>query len=82
MAVNIDNLTITTPVAKSATNPVALELTGAQALTTLPQVVRRLADGTVRLMAPTRGAAVRSPPGGDVLRIACTRASDRWSSMS
>ncbi|TFF38156.1 polysaccharide lyase family 7 protein [Pseudomonas sp. RIT623] len=60
MAVNIDNLTITTPVAKSATNPVALELTGAQALTTLPQVVRRLADGTVRLMAPTRGAASKS----------------------
>ena len=29
MAVYIDNLIITTPVPKSATNPVALELTGA-----------------------------------------------------
>ena len=49
MAVNIDTLIITTPLAKSASDPLALEVTGAQALATLPQVVRRLDDGAVRL---------------------------------
>ncbi|MBC7210370.1 MAG: polysaccharide lyase family 7 protein, partial [Pseudomonas sp.] len=44
MAVNIDTLIITTPLAKSASDPLALEVTGAQALATLPQVVRRLDD--------------------------------------
>ncbi|MDF9756203.1 polysaccharide lyase family 7 protein [Pseudomonas hunanensis] len=60
MTVNIDNLIITTPVAKSSSNPVALELTGAQALATLPQVVSRLDDGAVRMTAPTKGAASKS----------------------
>lgn len=60
MTVNIDNLIITTPVAKSSSNPVALELTGAQALASLPQVISRLADGAVRMNAPTKGAASKS----------------------
>ena len=60
MAVYIDNLIITTPVPKSATNPVALELTGAQALATLPEVITRLSDGSIRMTAPTKGASSKS----------------------
>lgn len=60
MSVNIERLIITTPVPKSATNPVALELTGAQALATLPEVIARLPDGSVRMVAPTRGASSKS----------------------
>ncbi|ANY86501.1 MULTISPECIES: polysaccharide lyase family 7 protein [Pseudomonas] len=60
MAVNIDNLIITTPAPKSDTNPVALEVTGAVALATLSDVVARLPDGSIRLTAPTKGAASKS----------------------
>ncbi|MDH1511127.1 polysaccharide lyase family 7 protein [Pseudomonas mosselii] len=60
MAVNIDTLIITTPLAKSASAPLALEVTGAQALATLPQVVRRLDNGAVRMTAPTKGASSKS----------------------
>ncbi|MFB4390475.1 MULTISPECIES: polysaccharide lyase family 7 protein [unclassified Pseudomonas] len=60
MSVNIDRLIITTPVPKSATNPVALELTGAQALATLPEIIARLPDGSVRMVAPTLGASSKS----------------------
>lgn len=60
MAVNIDNLIITTPVPKSAANPVALEVTGAQALATLTNVVARLSDGSIRLTSPTKGASSKS----------------------
>ena len=60
MAVNIDNLTITTPLPKSASNPVALEVSGAQALATLSQVVARLPDGSIRMTAPTKGASSKS----------------------
>lgn len=60
MAVNMDNLIITTPLPKSASNPVALEVTGAQALANLTQVVARLSDGSIRMTAPTRGAASKS----------------------
>lgn len=60
MAVYIDNLIITTPVPKSATNPVALELTGAQALATLPEFIARLSDGSIRMTAPTKGASSKS----------------------
>lgn len=60
MAVNIDQLIITTPLPKSATNPVALEVTGAQALATLPQVVSRLDNGAIRMNAPTKGASSKS----------------------
>lgn len=55
MAVNIDNLIITTPVAKSATDPTALEVTGAVALATLPDYVARLPDGSVRMSAQPGG---------------------------
>ncbi|MNG98345.1 Alginate lyase [compost metagenome] len=60
MSVNIDRLTITTPVPKSSTDPTALELTGAQALEQLPQVIATLSDGSVRFTAPTKGASSKS----------------------
>jgi len=60
MAVNIDNLTITTPAPKSAINPVALEIPGAVALATLSDFVARQPDGSIRLTAPTKGAASKS----------------------
>ncbi|WP_414157431.1 polysaccharide lyase family 7 protein [Pseudomonas sp. BNK-15] len=60
MTVNINNLTITTPVAISSTNPVALELRGAQAIAQLPSVVTVLSDGSVRFSAPTKGASSKS----------------------
>lgn len=60
MTVNINNLTITTPVATSSTNPVALELSGAQAIAQLPNVVTVLSDGSIQLTAPTRGASSKS----------------------
>lgn len=60
MTVNIDNLIITTPAPKSETNPVALEVTGAVALATLSEFVARLPDGSIRLNAPTKGAASKS----------------------
>ncbi|WP_460124283.1 polysaccharide lyase family 7 protein [Pseudomonas sp. S2_C03] len=60
MGVNISNLTIATPVAVSATNPVALELNGAQAIAQFPSVVTVLPDGSLQLSAPTRGASSKS----------------------
>ncbi|RWU18287.1 polysaccharide lyase family 7 protein [Pseudomonas alkylphenolica] len=60
MTVNIDKLIITTPVATSASEPVALELTGAQALARFPKVISTLADGSVRFTAPTKGASSKS----------------------
>lgn len=60
MTVNISNLTITTPVATSSTNPVALELSGAEALAQLPKIVTALPDGSVRFTAPTKGASSKS----------------------
>ncbi|MFJ4111973.1 polysaccharide lyase family 7 protein [Pseudomonas sp. NPDC089758] len=60
MAVYIDNLIITTPVPKSPSNPDALEVTGAQALATLTSVVARQSDGSIRMTAPTKGAASKS----------------------
>lgn len=60
MTVNISNLRIATPVATSATNPVALELNGAQALAQFPSVVTELGDGSVRFSAPTKGASSKS----------------------
>jgi len=60
MTVNISNLTITTPVATSPTNPVALELSGAEALARYPNVVSVLADGSVQFSAPTKGASSKS----------------------
>lgn len=60
MAVNINNLTITTPVATSTTNPVALELTGAEALAQYPSVVTELSDGSIQFTAPTKGSSSKS----------------------
>jgi hypothetical protein len=60
MTANINNLTITTPVATSFTNPVALELSGAEAITQLPSVVTVLSNGSVQFSAPTKGASSKS----------------------
>ena len=60
MTVNVSNLTITTPVATSSTNPVALELSGAEAIAQLPSVVTVLSDGSVQFSAPTKGASSKS----------------------
>ncbi|BBH46880.1 polysaccharide lyase family 7 protein [Pseudomonas sp. KU43P] len=60
MTVNINNLTITTPVATSSTNPVALELSGSEAIEKLPGVVNVLPDGSVQFSAPTKGASSKS----------------------
>ncbi|WP_273824070.1 polysaccharide lyase family 7 protein [Pseudomonas asplenii] len=60
MTVNISNLTIATPVATSATNPVALELNGAQAIAQFPSVIQVLPDGSLQFNAPTRGASSKS----------------------
>ncbi len=58
MAVNISNLTLSTPVAVSATNPVALELNGAEAIAQFPSIVTVLPDGSLQLSAPTKGPSV------------------------
>jgi len=60
MAVDILPFMITTPVASSPGNPVALELMGAQALARVPQVISQLPDGSIRMSAPTRGASSKS----------------------
>jgi hypothetical protein len=60
MTANINNLTITTPVATSFTNPVALELSGAEAIAQLPSVVTVLSNGSVQFSAPTKGASSKS----------------------
>ncbi|AXA25677.1 polysaccharide lyase family 7 protein [Pseudomonas putida] len=60
MAVNISRLTITTPVATSPTNPVALELSGAEAIAQFPEIVTALPDGSIRFTAPTKGASSKS----------------------
>lgn len=60
MTVNISRLTITTPVATSSTNPVALELSGAEAIAQFPKIVTALPDGSVRFTAPTKGASSKS----------------------
>lgn len=60
MTVNISAFKIATPVATSATNPVALELNGAQALAQFPSVLTELSDGSVQFSAPTKGASSKS----------------------
>ncbi|MCX2888219.1 MULTISPECIES: polysaccharide lyase family 7 protein [Pseudomonas] len=60
MAVDISNLIIATPVAVSATNPVALELNGAEAIARFPSVVTVLSDGSIQFSAPTKGASSKS----------------------
>lgn len=60
MTVNISNLTITTPLPVSSTNPVALEVNGATAIAQFPSVVKVLADGSIQFSAPTKGASSKS----------------------
>lgn len=60
MTVNISNLTITTPVPVSSTNPVALEVNGAVAIAQFPSVVKVLSDGSIQFSAPTKGASSKS----------------------
>ena len=60
MTVNISNLTITTPVPVSSTNPVALEVSGAVAIAELPSIVKVLSDGSIQFSAPTKGASSKS----------------------
>lgn len=60
MNVNIDKLNIALPVAKSASDPVALEIPGPQAEALYPELVLRLPDGSLQLTAPTRGASSKS----------------------
>lgn len=60
MAVDISNLTIATPVAVSSTNPVALELNGAEAIARFPSIVTVLSDGSIQFSAPTKGASSKS----------------------
>jgi hypothetical protein len=60
MTVNINNFRIATPLPSSTTNPVALEVDGAQALTQCPTVLAKLSDGSVRFSAPTKGASSKS----------------------
>ncbi|WP_248765042.1 polysaccharide lyase family 7 protein [Pseudomonas protegens] len=60
MPVDISTLDIATPLPTSASNPLALELNGNLALAQCPSVISRLADGSIQLRAPTRGAASKS----------------------
>ncbi|CAD5201026.1 polysaccharide lyase family 7 protein [Pseudomonas sp. FEN] len=60
MTVDISNFDIATPLPTSATNPVALELNGLKALEECPSVIVRLADGSIQLTAPTKGASSKS----------------------
>lgn len=60
MPVDISTLDIATPLPTSASNPLALELNGNLALAQCPSVISRLADGSIQLCAPTRGAASKS----------------------
>jgi len=60
MTVDISKLTIATPVAVSATNPVALELNGAEAVVRFPGIVKVLGDGSIQFSAPTKGASSKS----------------------
>lgn len=60
MPVDISRLRITTPIATSPTNPVALELMGDEALLRFPEVISRQPDGSIRFSAPTLGASSKS----------------------
>lgn len=60
MFVDISNYLIATPLPVSAENPVALELMGDEALLLCPEVISQLADGSVQMTAPTKGASSKS----------------------
>jgi hypothetical protein len=60
MTVDISTFRIATPLPVSETNPVALELMGADALVLCPSVICQLEDGSIQLTAPTQGASSKS----------------------
>jgi hypothetical protein len=60
MTVDITPFRIATPLPVSETNPVALELMGADALVMCPSVISQLEDGSIQLTAPTQGASSKS----------------------
>jgi hypothetical protein len=60
MSVDITKYLIATPLPVSLENPVALELMGDEALLYCPEVISLLADGSVQLTAPTKGASSKS----------------------
>ncbi|GLO45206.1 polysaccharide lyase family 7 protein [Pseudomonas putida] len=60
MSVNISNLTLAVPVAESSISPVAIELTGTEAIAQYPSYVTVLSDGSIQLFAPTKGASSKS----------------------
>lgn len=60
MTVDISKYLIATPLPVSDTNPVALELMGAEALVLCPDVIAQLPDGSVQMSAPTKGASSKS----------------------
>jgi hypothetical protein len=60
MTVDIEKYLIATPIPVSLANPVALELMGDEALLLCPEVICRLADGSVQMTAPTKGASSKS----------------------
>jgi hypothetical protein len=60
MSVDISNYLIATPAPVSLTNPVALELLGAEALVECAAFVTQLEDGSIRFEAPTKGASSKS----------------------
>ncbi|WP_263139899.1 polysaccharide lyase family 7 protein [Pseudomonas sp. RIT-PI-AD] len=75
MPVNISNLTLSVPAPRSAENPVAVLVSGAEALAKYPQFVAALPGGSVRLSAPTKAATTES-----VKRTRCEwRENDYWS---
>lgn len=57
---DISKYLIATPLPVSLSNPVALELMGDEALLFCPEVIQLLADGSVQLSAPTKGASSKS----------------------
>ncbi|WP_144173851.1 polysaccharide lyase family 7 protein [Pseudomonas sp. Kh13] len=60
MSVDISNLTLAIPVAESSINPVAIEVTGTEAIAQYPTYVSVLSDGSIQLFAPTKGASSKS----------------------
>lgn len=60
MTVDISTYRIATPLPVSETNPVALELMGDDALELCPGVICQFEDGTIQLIAPTKGASSKS----------------------
>lgn len=63
MTVDISKLIIATPVAVSSSNPVALELNGAEAIASYPSIVKVLSDGSIQFSAPPKAPQAKAPTG-------------------